>query len=71
MGSHSHPCCEKNVNQPDPVAAVQQSHVLHPVFTAVVLDMASVLPTVELEFRHLKFASPPQSPPTLNSPLRI
>jgi hypothetical protein len=71
MGSRSHPCCEKNVNEPAPVAAVQQSHVLHPVFTVVVLDVANVLPTAESEFRHPKLALPPHSPPSLNSPLRI
>jgi hypothetical protein len=71
MGSRNHPCCEKNVNQPSPVATVQQSHVLHPVFTVVVLDVSNVPPTVESEFRQLKFAPPPHSPPALNSPLRI
>jgi hypothetical protein len=73
MGSlnHPHPCCEKNVNQPSPVATVQRSHVPQPVFTAAALDVASILPTVEFEFRHVKFDSPPHPPPSLNSPLRI
>src|SRR5258707_5329261 len=71
MASHSHPCCEKNVNQPAPVASVQQSHVFHPVFTAAVLAAASAPPTVEFEFRHLKSALPLHSPPPLNFPLRI
>jgi hypothetical protein len=71
MGSRSHPCCEKNINEPAPAAAVQQSHVLHPVFAAVMLDVSSVLPIAESEFRNPEFAPPPHSPPSLNSPLRI
>jgi hypothetical protein len=71
MGPRNHPCCEKNFTQSSPVATVQQSHVSHPVFTAVVLDVSSVLPTVESEFRHLAVAHPLHSPPNLNSPLRI
>jgi hypothetical protein len=71
MGSRSHPCCEKNLDQSASVATVQQSHVLHPVFTAVVLNGPSVLPYIEFESRHLTFALPPHSPPSLNSPLRI
>jgi len=71
MGPRNHPCCEKSVNQPSPVASVQRSHVPHPVFTATVLDVASIRPTVEFEFRRVKFCPPPHSPPSLNSPLRI
>jgi len=72
MGSRNHhPCCEKNVNQPSPVAGVQQSHVSHPVFTAVGLEAATIQQTVEFEFRDVKFDSPPHSPPSFNSPLRI
>jgi hypothetical protein len=71
MGSRKHPCCEKNVGQTSLVAAVQQLHALHPVFTAVVLDISSVRPTVQSEFHHRAVASPPHSPPPLNSPLRI
>jgi hypothetical protein len=72
MGSHNHPCCEKNVNQSSPVATVQQPNVLHPVFTVVVSsDLACVVPAVESEFRHLTVAHPFHSPPSLNSPVRI
>ena len=71
MGSRHHPCCEKNINEPAPVATVQQSHVPYPIFTAALLDVSIVLPTVEFEFRHLEFALPLHSPPSLNSPLRI
>lgn len=71
MGSRSHPCCEKNVNQTSPVATVERSHRLHAVVTVAVFDISSAAPTVESEFLHLKFSSPPHSPPSLNSPLRI
>ena len=72
MGSHTHPCCERNVNKPSPVATLPQSHALHPAFTAVVLNVvASILPAAENEFRPLEFASPPHLPPSLNSQLRI
>src|SRR6266852_9263631 len=54
MGPRNHPCCEKSVNQPFPVATIQQSHVPHPVFTAAVLDVPSIQQTVEFEFRRLK-----------------
>lgn len=71
MGSRNHPCCEKSVNQPSPVATVQQSHVSHLVVAVAVLDVPSIQPTVGFEFGHVKFNSPPHSPPSLNSPLRI
>jgi hypothetical protein len=71
MGSRNHPCCEKNVDQPSAVAAIQQSHVTHPVLAVAVLDVASVQPTAGFEFVAVKFDSPPHSPPSLNSPLRI
>jgi hypothetical protein len=69
--SRNHPCCEKNVDQASVVATVQQAHAVYPVFTAVILDGPSVQPRAELEFRYVKFDSPPHSPPSANSPLRI
>jgi hypothetical protein len=71
MGSHNHPCCDKKVSQDSAVATFQQSHVLQPVFAAVLLDASEILQSVQFEFRPLEFASPPHSPPPLNSPLRI
>jgi hypothetical protein len=72
MGSHSHPCCERNVNQPSPVATVQQSHVLHVVFTAVMPVVQTMnLPRRDAESHRLALGLPPPAPPNLNSILRI
>jgi hypothetical protein len=72
MGSRNHPCCEKNVNQPSSVATVQQFHVLHPVFTAVMSDVqTSGLPMRDAESHGLALGLPPPAPPNLNSILRI
>jgi hypothetical protein len=72
MGSQNHPCCEKTAAQPSPVAAVQQPHVLHLVFTAVMLvSQTSVLPTHYAESHPLTLGLPPPAPPKLNSVLRI
>ena len=72
MGSHNHPCCEKTAAQPSPVAAVQQSHVLHIVFTAVMLvSQTSALPSHDLESYCLTLGLPPPAPPNFNSVLRI
>jgi hypothetical protein len=71
MGSRNHACCEKNVDQPSPVATVQQSRVPHPVVAVAVLDVPSIQLTIGFEFGHVKFDSPPHSPPSWNSPLRI
>ena len=71
MGSRNHPCCEKNLNQPSTVAAIQQSDATHPVFAVAALNVASLLLPVEFELRPVKFDSPFHSPPSLNSPLRI
>jgi hypothetical protein len=72
MGSRNHPCCEKNANQPSPVAAVQQSLVLHPVFTAVMSIVQTInLPMRDAESHRLTLGLPPPSPPSLNSILRI
>lgn len=72
MSSHSHPCCEKNVNQPAQVATVQQSHVLHVAFTAVMFVVrTSDSPTEENSSRRLTLGLPPPAPPNLNSILRI
>jgi hypothetical protein len=72
MGPRNHPCCEKNANQPTPVANVQRTHVLHPVFTAVLLVVSATdLPTLNVENHHLTLGLPPPSPPNLSSILRI
>jgi hypothetical protein len=72
MGSHSHPCCEKNVNQPSPVATVQQSHAQHFVFMAVTsVAQAICLPMRDAESHRLALGLPPPAPPNLNSILRI
>jgi hypothetical protein len=72
MGSRNHPCCEKNANQPSSVATVQQSHVLHPVFTAVTsVTQTSSLLIRDAESNRLTLGLPPPSPPSLNSILRI
>ena len=72
MGSQNHPCCEKTAAQPSPVATVQQPHVLHVEFTAVMLvSQTSALPTHSAESHPLTLGLPPPAPPNLNSVLRI
>ena len=72
MGSHNHPCCEKTAAQPAPVATVQQSHVLHVVFTAVMLVTETLaVQAQDPEFHPLALGLPPPAPPNLNSVLRI
>lgn len=72
MGSRNHPCCEKNANQPTVVANVQRTHVLHPVFTAILLIVSATdLPTLNVEHHHLTLGLPPPAPPNLSSILRI
>jgi hypothetical protein len=72
MGSRNHPCCEKNVNQVAPVATVQQSHVLHVVFSPVAAVIQTIcLPTRDAESHRLTLGLPRPSPPSLNSILRI
>lgn len=72
MGSHSHPCCEKNVDQPSPVATVQQLHVLQVVFTPVTSVVQAIcLPVRSGESHTPALGLPPPSPPGLNSILRI
>jgi hypothetical protein len=71
MGFHNHPCCEKNVHQPSPVATIHQSH-LHPVFTEMMSATQTISPpTGEAKLHSLALGLPPPSPPTLNSILRI
>jgi hypothetical protein len=72
MGSQNHPCCEKSAAQPSPVATVQQPHVLHVEFTAVMLvSQTSALATYYAESHPLTLGLPPPAPPNLNSVLRI
>jgi hypothetical protein len=72
MGSRNHPCCEKNANQPSSVANVQRSHVLNPVFAAIVtvVQISSLLMR-DAESHRLTQGLPPPSPPSISSILRI
>jgi hypothetical protein len=72
MGSHNHPCCEKTSTQPTLVATVQQPHVLHIVFTTVVLITGTLtVQAQDTEFHPLIFGLPPPASPNLNSVLKI
>jgi hypothetical protein len=72
MGTHSHPCCEKHLNQSTPVATVQQQHGLHAVFTMVTPVVQTIcLPIRDAAFHRMALGLPPPSPPSLNSILRI
>jgi hypothetical protein len=72
MGARNHPCCEKSANQPEPVATLQKTHVLHAVFTvAMSVVQTTDLPTLNVEHHGLALGLPPPSPPNLSSILRI
>jgi hypothetical protein len=67
----SHPCCQKQVRT-EQTAVVQKSHrPSQPTAIQIVLGMQMALPVFPVREQHLLIVSPPQSPPSAVTILRI